>query len=115
MNRFPCIRAPTLVRAIIHDRHARMDCVHNDFGIGLVQTVMRGQIKVDGPDQIVGTYQVSFLPFGEITEVEEAKLSKSDQDAKRTSVLRSIDSRFELGGAKRVQLPGSWQWSADVL
>src|SRR5260370_27699309 len=107
MNRFPRMRAPTLGRAIIHDRHAGMNRVHNDFGIGLVQTVMRGQIKVDGPDQIVGTYQISFLPFGEIAEVEEAKLSKSDQGAKRTSVLRSIDSRFGLGGAKRVRLPNS--------
>src|SRR5712692_9152300 len=107
MNRFPRIRAPTLVRAIIHDRHARMDCVHNDFGIRLVQSVMGGQIKVDAPDQIVGTYQVSFLPFGEIAEVEEAKLSKSDQGAKRTSVFRSIDRHLGLEGAKRIRLPSS--------
>src|SRR5260370_24110705 len=107
MTRFARIRDHTLVRAITHDRDAGMNLVHNDFGIGLVQTVMRGQKKVDGHDQIVGTYQISYLPFGEIAEVEEAKLSKSAQGAKRTSVLRSIDSRFGLGGAKRVRLPNS--------
>ena len=55
-----------------------MQRVDDDFRVGLVQAVMRGQVQADGPYQVVGTYQLSFFSLGEIAEVDEAELAISD-------------------------------------
>ena len=114
-NRFPGIRASALVRPVIHDGNAWMQRVDDDFCVGLVPTVMGGQKQIDGPDQIVRAHQVSFLLFGEITEIDEAELPKSDLDTNGTGVLGCIGSRFGLRGTKRIRLPRSLQRRADVL
>src|SRR5262245_36258804 len=77
--------------------------------------MVRGQVNIDGSHEVGGTEQIQLFVLGEVTEVDETKSSKSNQDAKRAGVLRNIIRRLGLACAQGIWLSGSGQGGGDML
>ncbi len=105
MHGLPRLGAAGLVRAVVHDGHARMDSIDEGARVGQIHAVMIHEIEIDGADEIVRADQRNFFGLGEVAEIEKAELAEADQDAGGACDSRR-GSEFPLGlaGALRIGL-----------
>ena len=92
-----------LVRAVVHNGHARVNRIDERAGVGEIHAVMVDQIKIDWRDGVVGADERNFLCACQVPKIEKSELAEGDKDSGRAGILAGVVWPLALGGAVRIR------------
>ena len=77
MNHLHRVRLAALARAVVHDRHARLQRVNEHGGVRDRLAVMRDDEEIHGAEAVARAHQVEFLVPREVAEVHHPELART--------------------------------------
>jgi hypothetical protein len=74
-------------RAVVHDRHPRLQRLDDDRGSRLCQAVVRGEVDVHVAEQVIRADELLLLVPREVAEIHHPEPAERDHAADRPGVL----------------------------
>ena len=106
-------RSPAFFCSVIHDRDAGSNGTQKDRAVALIPTVMRDDVNIDGTDLVIRADEFPFLVARQITQIQNAQLSKCDERAQGARVFGLVRGNLFSSFTAGIRLTGSGQWMVN--